>query len=123
MRTDEFDFILPERLIAQHPPARRGASRMLHVHGGLQEDRQFADLLQLVGPNDVLVLNDTRVIKARLFGSKDSGGRVEVLVERVLNEHEVLAQVRASHAPKAGCRMLLEEVLPVEVLGDRKSVV
>ena len=117
MRTDEFDFVLPERLIAQHPPERRGASRLLHVHDGVLEDRRFADLLQLVRPNDVLVLNDTRVIKARLFGSKESGGKVEVLVERVLNAHEVLAQVRASHAPLAGSRMLLAGTLAVEVLG------
>ena len=82
MRTDEFDFALPEQLIAQHPPARRGASRLLHAHGGMLDDCRFADLLRLVEPNDVLVLNDTRVIKARLFGSKDSGGRIEVLVER-----------------------------------------
>lgn len=117
MRTDEFDFVLPERLIAQHPPEQRGASRLLYAHDGALEDRRFADLLQLVEPNDVLVLNDTRVIKARLFGSKESGGRVEVLVERVLNAHEVLAQVRASHAPQAGSRMLLAGVLTVEVLG------
>jgi S-adenosylmethionine:tRNA ribosyltransferase-isomerase len=117
MRTDEFDFVLPEQLIAQHPPEQRGASRLLYAHDGALEDCRFADLLQLVRPNDVLVLNDTRVIKARLFGSKESGGRVEVLVERVLNEHEVLAQVRASHAPKAGSRLLLAEALPVEVLG------
>ncbi|MDO8262561.1 MAG: tRNA preQ1(34) S-adenosylmethionine ribosyltransferase-isomerase QueA [Gallionella sp.] len=117
MRTDEFDFALPEQLIAQHPPARRGASRLLHAHGGMLDDCRFADLLRLVEPSDVLVLNDTRVIKARLFGTKDSGGKVEVLVERVLNEHEVLAQVRASHAPKAGSRLLLAGCLPVEVLG------
>ncbi|MEO6974839.1 MAG: tRNA preQ1(34) S-adenosylmethionine ribosyltransferase-isomerase QueA [Gallionella sp.] len=117
MRTDEFDFILPERLIAQHPPERRGASRMLHVHDGVLDDRLFADLLQLVGPNDVLVLNDTRVIKARLFGNRESGGKIEVLVERVLNAHEVLAQVRASHSPKAGSRLLLAGTLAVEVLG------
>ena len=117
MRTDEFDFVLPERLIAQHPPELRGASRLLHVQGGRLEDCRFADLLRLAGPDDVLVLNDTRVIKARLFGGKGSGGRVEVLVERVLNEHEALAQVRASHAPKAGSRLLLENVLQVEVLG------
>ncbi|MDP2693509.1 MAG: S-adenosylmethionine:tRNA ribosyltransferase-isomerase, partial [Gallionella sp.] len=84
MRTDKFDFALPERLIAQHPPERRGASRLLYAHDGALEDCRFADLLQLVGPGDVLVLNDTRVIKARLFGSKDSGGKIEVLVERVL---------------------------------------
>ncbi|MDD5384303.1 MAG: tRNA preQ1(34) S-adenosylmethionine ribosyltransferase-isomerase QueA [Gallionella sp.] len=117
MRTDKFDFALPERLIAQHPPERRGASRLLYAHGGALEDCRFADLLRLVRPDDVLVLNDTRVIKARLFGSKDSGGKIEVLIERVLNEHEVLAQVRASHAPKAGSRLLLEETLTVEVLG------
>jgi S-adenosylmethionine:tRNA ribosyltransferase-isomerase len=116
MRTDEFDFVLPERLIAQHPPQLRGASRMLHVHGGVLEDRLFADLLQLVRPDDVLVLNDTRVIKARLFGSKESGGRIEVLVERVLNAQEVLAQVRASHAPQAGSRLLLAGALTAEVL-------
>jgi len=119
MRTEEFDFALPERLIAQHPPARRGANRLLHVHGGPLEDRQFADLLQLVGQDDVLVLNDTRVIKARLFGNKDSGGRIEVLVERVLNEHEVLAQVRASKSPKAGSRLVLADTLAVEVLGRK----
>jgi S-adenosylmethionine:tRNA ribosyltransferase-isomerase len=117
MRTDEFDFDLPERLIAQHPTAQRGASRLLYAHDGALEDRRFAELLQLVRPGDVLVLNDTRVIKARLFGSKDSGGAVEVLVERVLNDHEVLAQVRASHAPKAGSQMLLADALQVRVLG------
>jgi len=134
MRTDEFDFVLPEHLIAQHPPERRGASRLLHVHDGVLDDRRFADLLQLVRPDDVLVLNDTRVIKARLFGSKESatksrnslsakaeekltGGKVEVLVERVLNAHEVLAQVRASHSPKTGSSLLLAGVLAVEVLG------
>ncbi len=117
MRTDEFDFVLPGELIAQHPLAQRGASRLLYVHGAALEDCRFADLLRLVGPNDLLVLNDTRVIKARLLGNKDSGGRVEVLVERVLNGHEVLAQVRASKSPKAGSEMLLEGDLPVKVLG------
>ncbi|MDP4029133.1 MAG: tRNA preQ1(34) S-adenosylmethionine ribosyltransferase-isomerase QueA [Gallionella sp.] len=122
MRTDEFDFDLPERLIAQHPPARRGASRLLYAHGGSLEDRRFADLLQLVGPNDVLVLNDTRVIKARLFGSKDSGGRIEVLVERVLNEHEVLAQVRASKSPKAGGLLLLAAAGSLRSSGEPTGV-
>lgn len=134
MRTEEFDFVLPEQLIAQHPPERRGASRLLYAHDGVLEDCRFADLLRLVRPNDVLVLNDTRVIKARLFGSKESvtksrnslsakadekltGGKVEVLVERVLSEHEVLAQVRASKSPKAGSRLLLADTLTVEVLG------
>jgi S-adenosylmethionine:tRNA ribosyltransferase-isomerase len=117
MRTDQFDFDLPEQLIAQHPPEQRGASRLLYTHNGALEDRAFADLLQLVGPDDVLVLNDTRVIKARLFGNKDSGGQVEVLVERVLNEHEVLAQVRASKSPKMGTRMHLADAFDAEMLG------
>ena len=134
MRTDEFDFALPERLIAQHPPARRGASRLLHVHDGVLDDRQFADFLALVQARDVLVLNDTRVIKARLFGNKLSatkscdplsakagekpaGGKVEVMVERVLNDREVLAQVRASKPPKAGSYLYLAGQLDVEVLG------
>jgi S-adenosylmethionine:tRNA ribosyltransferase-isomerase len=117
MRTEEFDFDLPERLIAQHPPELRGASRLLHAHDGVLADRSFSDLPQFIGPSDVLVLNDTRVIKARLFGEKESGGRIEVLVERVLDEHEVLAQVRASHAPRAGSFLNLAGVLQVEVLG------
>lgn len=116
MRTDEFDFVLPERLIAQHPPAQRGASRLLHAHEGRLEDRRFTDLCELVRPGDVLVLNDTRVIKARLSGSKESGGKIELLVERVLNGHEVLAQVRASHAPKAGSFLRVADGLRVEVL-------
>ncbi|MBY0575531.1 MAG: tRNA preQ1(34) S-adenosylmethionine ribosyltransferase-isomerase QueA [Gallionellaceae bacterium] len=117
MRTDEFDFVLPEQLIAQHPQQQRGASRLLYAHQGALEDCRFADLLRLTRSGDVLVLNDTRVIKARLFGSKQSGGKVEVLVERVLDEHQVLAQVRASHAPKAGSLLLLADALAVEVLG------
>jgi len=117
MRTDEFDFDLPERLIAQHPPARRGASRLLHVHDGKIEDRQFGDLLALAQAHDVLVLNDTRVIKARLFGAKQSGGKVEVMVERVLSRHEVLAQVRASKTPRTGSHLYLANQFNVEVLG------
>ncbi len=117
MRTDEFDFDLPEYLIAQHPPEQRGASRLLYAHEGVLEDCHFADLMRLVRPDDVLVLNDTRVIRARLFGEKESGGKVEVLVERVLSDHEVLAQVRASHAPQAGSRLLLAGTLSVKVLG------
>jgi S-adenosylmethionine:tRNA ribosyltransferase-isomerase len=117
MRTEEFDFVLPERLIAQHPAAQRGGSRLLHAHDGVLEDRRFAELPELVRADDVLVLNDTRVIKARLCGSRETGGKVEVLVERVLDGHEVLAQVRASHAPRAGSFLHLADTLQVEVLG------
>jgi S-adenosylmethionine:tRNA ribosyltransferase-isomerase len=117
MRTDDFDFLLPERLIAQHPPAQRGASRLLQVGKTGLTDRQFADLHGLVSEHDLLVLNDTRVIKARLFGEKDSGGKVEVLVERVLDEHDVLAQVRVSKTPRPGNWLLLGGKLRVQVLG------
>lgn len=117
MRTEEFNFVLPEHLIAQHPPVQRGTSRLLRVHDGMLEDALFVDFLAQLNPNDVLVLNDTRVIKARLFGSKQSGGKVEVLVERVLNEHQVLAQVRASHSPKTGSYLHLANNFSVEVLG------
>jgi S-adenosylmethionine:tRNA ribosyltransferase-isomerase len=117
MRTEEFNFELPEHLIAQYPPVQRGASRLLHAHDGVLEDARFADFLAQVNANDVLVLNDTRVIKARLFGIKQSGGQIEVMIERVLDDHEVLAQVRASKSPKAGNRLLLADTLDVEVLG------
>jgi S-adenosylmethionine:tRNA ribosyltransferase-isomerase len=117
MRTDEFSFELPQHLIAQHPPKQRGASRLLHVIGPQVEHRQFAELADLLCEHDLLVLNDTRVIKARLFGKKESGGNIEVLVERILDEHEVWAQVRASKSPQAGGRLLLADCLAVTVLG------
>ncbi len=117
MRTDEFDFVLPEALIAQYPPEKRGTSRLLSLHEGEIEDQKFSDFLRKVNPGDVLVLNDTRVIKARLFGNKRSGGKIEVLIERVLNDNEVLAQVRASKSPVAGSYLLLADELSVEVMG------
>ena len=117
MRTDEFDFVLPERLIAQHPPEKRGASRLMHVREDTLKDIIFNELLCVVQKHDVLVLNDTRVLKARLFGEKSSGGKVEVLVERLLGEQQVLAQIRASKSPKQGSQLLLADVLAVTVLG------
>jgi S-adenosylmethionine:tRNA ribosyltransferase-isomerase len=109
MKTADFDFDLPPELIAQVPSERRRDSRLLHLDGttGKCTDAQFADLLRYLKNDDVLVFNDTRVIKARLHGSKDSGGRVEVLVERVLDTHHALAHVRASHAPKTGSQLVL----------------
>ncbi|HTT12161.1 MAG TPA: tRNA preQ1(34) S-adenosylmethionine ribosyltransferase-isomerase QueA [Burkholderiaceae bacterium] len=98
----DFDFDLPPELIAQHPLADRAASRLLHVGRGALVDLPFRALPDLVQPGEVLVFNDTRVIRARLLGSKPSGGKVEILVERVLGEHAALALVRTSHAPRAG---------------------
>ncbi|MDD5057438.1 MAG: tRNA preQ1(34) S-adenosylmethionine ribosyltransferase-isomerase QueA [Sideroxydans sp.] len=117
MRTEDFDFELPERLIAQHPPAKRGASRLLLVGKERVEDGAFIGLPQLLNEHDVLVLNDTRVLKARLFGAKQTGGQIEVMVERVLDEHEVLAQVRASKTPKTGSRFLLAGAIQILVVG------
>lgn len=118
MQTDDFNFTLPEHLIAQFPSAERGDSRLLHLRGAQIWDRRFSDLLGTLRKNDVLVLNDTRVLKARLFGVKASGGRVEVLIERLLDAHQVLAQIRASHAPKPGSELILAECLTVKV-GER----
>ncbi|MDH4150645.1 MAG: tRNA preQ1(34) S-adenosylmethionine ribosyltransferase-isomerase QueA [Betaproteobacteria bacterium] len=119
MLLDDFDYHLPDELIAQAPAAQRSASRLLHLDGvtGALQDRRFADVLELLQPGDLLVLNDTRVIKARLTGRKATGGQIEVLIERVLDRHEALAQIRASHAPKAGAMLLLGEAIKAEVLG------
>ena len=117
VNTHDFEFDLPATLIAQSPPPVRGASRLLHVSGQNLTDRVFADLPDLLRAGDVLVFNDTRVIKARLQGEKASGGRIEVLIERVIGEHEALAQVRASKAPRAGTKLLFEAGISAEVLG------
>jgi S-adenosylmethionine:tRNA ribosyltransferase-isomerase len=103
MLVSEFDYELPAELIAQHPASQRTASRLLHVdaRGGLR-DLNFTDLPQLVEARDAVVLNDTRVIRARLFGRKPSGGQVELFVERIVGEHEALALMRAGHSPKRG---------------------
>jgi len=111
--------VLPPELIAQHPLQRRSASRLLHLDGrsGELQDRLFGDLPQLIAPGDVLVLNDTRVVRARLIGRKASGGQVEVLVERVLDHERVLAQVRASKSPRAGAQLMFTGDVTAEVLG------
>ena len=117
MHVADFDFDLPDELIAQFPPAVRGGSRLLHVDtGGAPHDRWFRELPTLLRPDDLLVMNDTRVIKARLFGQKDSGGKVELLIERVLDTFHALAFVRASHAPKSGSQIYLADDTAVAVL-------
>lgn len=114
----DFDYHLPSELIAQHPAERRTDSRLLHVDpNGSWHDRQFMDVLELLRPNDVLVFNDTLVIKARLLGAKDTGGKVEVLVERILDENRVLAHVRASKTPKPGTTIVLANSFNAKVLG------
>ncbi len=114
---DDFDFNLPDELIAQHPAADRTASRLLHVKPGALHDRRFSELPELVRPGDLLVFNDTKVIKARLFGRKDSGGQVEVMVERIVDARHAVAQVRASKSPKPGTRIIVEDAFTFLVNG------
>lgn len=118
MRLDEFDYPLPKELIAQQPSDARGDSRLLCLDGrsGAMQDAMFRDLATYLRRGDILVFNDTRVIKARLHGCKASGGKVEVLVERVLDDHHVLAQVRASHPPPEGSLLFLGDNITATVL-------
>ncbi len=110
MRCRDFAYTLPEQFIAQHPAPTRSESRLLHLdrHSGSVADHRFTDLPALLRAGDLLVFNDTRVLPARLFGRKDSGGRVEMLLERVLDTHAALVQIRASKPPRPGSRMVLE---------------
>jgi S-adenosylmethionine:tRNA ribosyltransferase-isomerase len=114
----DFDFDLPEARIAQVPLPDRSASRLLQLDGDRITDRHFADILDQLQAGDVLVMNNTRVLKARFFGQKESGGQVEVLVERVLDNRTVLAQVRASKSPKPGNRIRLADAFDVTT-GER----
>jgi S-adenosylmethionine:tRNA ribosyltransferase-isomerase len=114
---DDFDFALPAELIAQHPTPERSASRLLDGCGTLPADRAFRDLPSLLAPGDLLVFNDTRVIKARLYGEKPTGGAVEALIERVLPGREVLAHLRASKSPRPGTRLRFADAFDAEVLG------
>ena len=114
----DFDFALPPEQIAQQPAAERSASRLLDTLQAPPRDRIFRELPSLLRPGDLLVFNDTEVIKARLFGRKASGGGVELLVERVLpGRHEVWAHVRASKSPRPGTQLRLAEAFDAQVLG------
>ncbi|TDY01719.1 tRNA preQ1(34) S-adenosylmethionine ribosyltransferase-isomerase QueA [Thiohalophilus thiocyanatoxydans] len=118
MRCQDFHFDLPEELIAQVPAAQRRDSRLLCLGvTGEIADRQFVDLPELLQAGDLLVMNDTRVIPARLFGHKASGGQIEVLVERLLDDTDLLAHVRASKSPKAGTTLHLSDSVSATVLG------
>ncbi len=123
MKLSDFDYPLPPELVAQHPSPERAASRLLRVEpGGTLRDLAFRDLPSLVDARDLLVFNDTRVIKARLRGRKDTGGEVEVLVERVTGESTALAHVRASKSPKAGRRLEFAPGVSAQVTGRRDDL-
>ena len=111
----DFDFDLPPELIAQVPLPERSASRLLNVGRDAVQDQYFSEIVQLVNPGDVMVFNDTRVLNARFFGVKDTGGKIEVLVERVLDTRTVLAQVRASKTLQPGSALRLADAFDVKV--------
>ena len=123
MQKSDFFYELPEELIAQAPPERRGESRLLCVDElGHVMDRRFRDLPDLLCEGDLLVLNDTRVMPARLYGQKSSGGRVEVLIERILDDKCALALVRASKSPKPGTVIMLEGGFTCTVAERRETL-
>ncbi|MCC2594886.1 tRNA preQ1(34) S-adenosylmethionine ribosyltransferase-isomerase QueA [Pusillimonas sp. MFBS29] len=123
LELSQFDYELPPELIAQSPAARRTGSRLLHLdsHAGLH-DRQFVDLPQLLRPNDLLVFNNTRVIKARLLGRKESGGKVEVLIERITGPNTALAHIKASKSPRPGSKLVLVETFTATVPGRQDEL-
>lgn len=122
MRRSDFHFDLPPDRIAQHPLPKRSASRLLCLQDGGVEDRLFRELTGLLREDDLLILNNTRVIPARLLGRKESGGRVEVLVERLLDAQHVLAHVRASKSPRPGTHLYLEGDVTVTVKGRQADL-
>lgn len=124
MKLSDFYFELPERLIAKHPTEKRTQSRLLHLEGntGKVSHRNFTDVLSLLEPGDLLVFNNTRVIPARLHGTKSSGGKVEVLIERILNDGTAMAHIRSSKSPKSGAILTMEGGLQVEMLGRQDAL-
>ena len=116
MRISDFDYTLPDELIARYPTVERRASRLLELGDGLS-DRQFADLPALLHRDDLLVFNDTKVIHARLRARKETGGQCEVLIERIQEDDSVLAQVRASKSPQPGSRLLFADGVEAVVNG------
>lgn len=124
MQRQDFYFDLPESLIAKAPTEERRGSRLLCLDGnsGDLAHRQFAELLDLVEPGDLLVFNDTRVIPARLFAQKASGGKLEILIERVLDEHRALAHIRSSKSPKPGSEILLEDGTRLEMVARHDAL-
>lgn len=123
MKRQDFYFDLPTELIAQTPTQERPASRLLVLDSdGQCHDRNFRDLLQWIQPNDLLVFNDTQVIPARLFGQKSSGGKIEILIERLLDHQQALCHIRANKSPKPGAKLWIENHFEVEVVGRQDAL-
>lgn len=118
MHINDFNFDLPSDLIAQYPPAVRGSSRLLvSPQNQPLQDKQFADFIDYFEKDDVLVINNTQVIKARLFGQKATGGKIEALIERILDKNTALAHIRSSKSPKAGSCLIFNDKIEAECLG------
>ena len=124
MKVSQFSFDLPPHLIARYPQPERSASRLLGLNGndGVLTDGQFIDVLDKVNAGDLMIFNDTRVIPARVFGQKESGGKLEVLVERMIDEHSVLAHVRCSKSPKPGSKIILDGDIHVTMVARHESL-
>ena len=122
MKVSDFDYELPPELIARFPPEERSGGRLLHLEAstGVINHLRFLDIVDLVHPEDLMILNNTRVIPARLFGRKQTGGKVEILLERILSETTALAQVRASKSPKPADMIVLDGHFEIKVL-DREG--
>lgn len=120
----DFDYDLPEELIAQSPAEQRSKSRLLRIDAqGLCHDHQFTELIQFLKPDDLLVFNNTKVIKARLFGQKSTGGKVELLIERLLDENRALAHIRSSKSPKINTSLhFAEGAFSAEVVGREDAL-
>ncbi len=126
MKLSDFSYDLPPELIAQEALAERSASRLLHLDTNQKPakvlDKQFNDILDLINPNDLLIFNNTRVIPARLIGEKETGGKVEVMIERVIDTNRAMAHVRANKSPKAGGKLLLENAINAEVIARHDTL-
>ena len=118
MKTSDFSYDLPEELIAQYPLTNRDSSRLLCLDAeGKIADNSFKSIGDYLKPGDLIVLNDTRVIPARLYARKETGGKVEIMLERIKDDKTLLVQLRASKSPKAGTQLLLDDKTSFEVLG------
>jgi S-adenosylmethionine:tRNA ribosyltransferase-isomerase len=124
MNVKDFSFELPDELIARYPQPERSASRLLCLNGttGAVAHETFKNIVAQIRPGDLLIFNDTRVIPARMLGEKVSGGKVEVLVERIIDEHRVLAHLRSNRSPKPGAKMILEGAVEVEMIGRQDAL-
>ena len=126
MKRQDFFFELPENLIAQHPAKQRRDSRLLVMSDSASDyqlvDAKFPDLLSFIEPNDLLVFNNTKVIPARLFGEKATGGKIELLIERVIDEKTILTHIRSSRSPKPGSILTIENAFDVEVVGRQDAL-